>query len=423
MPVSATASATECSAPSGEIGFDVAMVSVPPSRHGVARVHDEVHEHLLDAGRVGVDRGDARVEVQVDVDAGAHELQQHLVRGGDHVVQVDDLGIVGAAPAVREEILGERGGLGRRPLHRREPVAGLAEHAQVVVEQLGVAAHHREEVVEVVGDVAGEPPDRFHLLRVEQLLLEALAAGDVVEQHEAGVGVAVEPADARLVDLDPHDLVVGRDVPLLDRHELHRARRELRELVLPAAVVDVVVRFEPGADELLARGAQHLAQRRVGIDDHAVERGERHPDRRRVERAAELVGRDAAVRVGEVTLVERGGEEQQAEQAHRHEHLENEDGRARRVTEIDQRPGLARDRPVGDRGHRQRRGRHAAQPEADRGPHQQQHRRVRERVRPHVEREHAGDEHRGTEDHAFGGVPGHRRIRSSRTTTAARSRR
>ena len=41
---------------------------------------------------------------------------------------------------------------------------------------LGVAADHGQEVVEVVGDAAGEPPDRLELLRLPQLLLELACA-------------------------------------------------------------------------------------------------------------------------------------------------------------------------------------------------------------------------------------------------------
>ena len=45
--------------------------------------------------------------------------------------------------------------------------------------QLGVAANRGQQVVEVVGDAAGQPADRLHLLRLAQLILELHAIADV----------------------------------------------------------------------------------------------------------------------------------------------------------------------------------------------------------------------------------------------------
>ena len=67
---------------------------------------------------------------------------------------------------------------------------------QVMPQQLDVAEDHREDVVEVVRDAAGELPDRFHLLRPEQRFprlvqrfVRRLQLRDVVRDAE-------EPEDA-----------------------------------------------------------------------------------------------------------------------------------------------------------------------------------------------------------------------------------
>ena len=44
--------------------------------------------------------------------------------------------------------------------------------ARLLQQHLGVAADDGEQVVEVVGDAAGEPADGLHLLRLAELLLE-----------------------------------------------------------------------------------------------------------------------------------------------------------------------------------------------------------------------------------------------------------
>ena len=51
--------------------------------------------------------------------------------------------------------------------------------ADALQQELAVAGDHHEQIVEVVGDAAGEPADGFHLLRLAELLLQGAAFGDV----------------------------------------------------------------------------------------------------------------------------------------------------------------------------------------------------------------------------------------------------
>src|SRR3546814_1398096 len=56
-------------------------------------------------------------------------------------------------------------------------------------QQVGKADHRRQQVVEVVGDAAGELADRLHLLRLDELALEVLLLGRIDEMDdEAGQG-------------------------------------------------------------------------------------------------------------------------------------------------------------------------------------------------------------------------------------------
>ena len=52
------------------------------------------------------------------------------------------------------------------------------------LEQLQIADHDAEQIVEVVRDAAGELADRFHLLRLQQPRFEALLLGQVVDDRE-----------------------------------------------------------------------------------------------------------------------------------------------------------------------------------------------------------------------------------------------
>ena len=68
--------------------------------------------------------------------------------------------------------------------HRRigQPGERAAVRRQPSLQQFDVAADHRQVVVEVVRDAAGEPAHRFHLLRLAQRLLGHFAAANLVPQ-------------------------------------------------------------------------------------------------------------------------------------------------------------------------------------------------------------------------------------------------
>ena len=65
--------------------------------------------------------------------------------------------------------------------------------------QVGRAHDAHQDVVEVVRDAAGEPADRFELLRLPQLFLERAPLGDVAEEPgEHGAAVGADPRDRQL---------------------------------------------------------------------------------------------------------------------------------------------------------------------------------------------------------------------------------
>ncbi len=80
--------------------------------------------------------------------------------------------------AKREELADERcrprGGLENftrfRPQFRRD-------RREVFVENVAVTANRREQIIEIMRHAAGEQTDRFHFLRLEQLLLAFLKGG------------------------------------------------------------------------------------------------------------------------------------------------------------------------------------------------------------------------------------------------------
>ncbi len=89
------------------------------------------------------------------------------------------------APSEGEQVTGELCPLlGGLQGHAGEPaVAGIRE---VVRKDLGVADHHREEVVEVVGDAARELAHRLHLLRLAKLPFRPKPLREIAGDAEDG---------------------------------------------------------------------------------------------------------------------------------------------------------------------------------------------------------------------------------------------
>src|SRR5262249_40860187 len=111
---------------------------------------------------------------------------------GYDFVEIENLGREHLLAAESKELACQRccalgciGNFLRRSTERRIGTEALEQ-------ELGIAGDDHEEIVEVMGDAAGETSDSFHLLRLAQLLLEPAALGDVFhEEFECSSGFAV----------------------------------------------------------------------------------------------------------------------------------------------------------------------------------------------------------------------------------------
>ena len=87
------------------------------------------------------------------------------------------------------------------------PVRNLEQRIvrpDVCQSELEIALDRREQVVEVVRDAAGKPPDRLHLLRLDELHLHARPLGDVpTVDHEAGNRAIQEVIGSRAFQPSP----------------------------------------------------------------------------------------------------------------------------------------------------------------------------------------------------------------------------
>ena len=85
------------------------MVSLPPSRHGVARVDRQVHDDLLDLAGIGLDRA-SRARDHHEVDVLADQAGEHLQVFGDDLVEVDHFGRQHLLAAEGEQLARQRRG-------------------------------------------------------------------------------------------------------------------------------------------------------------------------------------------------------------------------------------------------------------------------------------------------------------------------
>ena len=111
-------------------GLDRQLAAV---RHRVARVDDQVHEHLLDLARVGLDAAERAAEDGDDLDVLADQAAQHLLHLADDVVQFQDPRLEHLLAAEREQLARQRAG----PVGRLGDLLDVLANARVSCRRAG----------------------------------------------------------------------------------------------------------------------------------------------------------------------------------------------------------------------------------------------------------------------------------------------
>ena len=265
------------------VQFDVGSLDrqPPAGRHRIARVDREVDENLLHRRRIdrhltqiGRERGD-------QLDILADQPAQQFLDLRHQRVEVDHLRLQHLPPAERQQLPGQRRGAIARRLNFQQIQAQRILLRDLVEHQVAVAEDRREQVVEVVRDPAGELTDRFHLLRLAQLLLELAPLGDVARVDDDGADGGV----AEAVDADPfHD--PPRAVGVMEPDFFHDRR---------AGFADGL--GQAHADELAILRVQEIEDR---SSHHLLRRPSEMADRRGAEIRDAPLGVDQQQRVGAV---------------------------------------------------------------------------------------------------------------------------
>ena len=163
----------------------------------------------------------------------------------DQRIEIDRLRVERLAPPEGEQPLGELGAELGGLLRLLENLA-ILRVLEPPLEHLEIAGDHREKIVEVMGDAAGELADGLHLLRLAQLLLHLDPRREVADEAGEDGG----PAELHLAD-----------------RELHREDR---------AVLALRLHLAADADDALLAGPP--VSREIAVMVLAMGRGHEHLD-------------------------------------------------------------------------------------------------------------------------------------------------
>ena len=214
-----------------DVGGD--QLDAAPVRHGVTRVDEQIHEHLIDLGGIGQHRARVDVGQERHRDVLAEQPLEHRQHGADLLVHVQALRGQELLAAEGQELPRDVGRAVRGALDDLDLAPARVVGAQLAHEHDAPARNHGDEVVEVVSDTAGQTADRLHLLGLQELLL------------------------------GHRELVVGRAKLLVEPRVVHRDGRVVGERL---GEIDLLVRIDPAvADhERPDRGAPHHQRDREG---------------------------------------------------------------------------------------------------------------------------------------------------------------
>src|SRR6266852_1981429 len=156
-----------------------------PYRHGVAGVHGQVQQHLLELSGIRFYAPERVTQSKTKLNVFPNQPSQELAHLSDQLIHVQNFGLEHLHPAESKHLAGQRSG----PVGGFQNLLGVAVEkvpgSQAVEEQFTVPSYHRQQVVKVVSHAACQSSQRLHLLRLAELAFELLALSFVPLQCTA----------------------------------------------------------------------------------------------------------------------------------------------------------------------------------------------------------------------------------------------
>ena len=150
---------------------------------GIDRVHHKIDDDLIELTRIELHALDSGIKIQHQDDACRHQTPEQRMNGAKRVVQVHQARPQHLTAAEREQLLDQRGSAIGRPHQFFQRVVAVDDRRPVLdLEKVGANDDHRQQIVEVVGDAAGQLADGLQPLCLTKLRFEILLAGAVDEK-------------------------------------------------------------------------------------------------------------------------------------------------------------------------------------------------------------------------------------------------
>src|SRR5262249_36206582 len=153
--------------------------------------------------RVPLNDASVRRKLELRLDVVTEQPAKQPAHMADEVVEIERVEHEHLTPAERQQL----------PRERRRALAGVADlieigsaglvEAVVPGEHVAKAENGGELVVEIVGDAAGEPADRFHLQGLLKLPFRIAALGDIESHADDAIRLTIGVADQPAVSLRP----------------------------------------------------------------------------------------------------------------------------------------------------------------------------------------------------------------------------
>ena len=159
-----------------DAGLDLERSAV---RHGFFSIGDEVHDALFDELGIGEDKREIAFERQVDMDRFAGHDADEAFDVADGVIEINVFGVAGMVPAEGKELAGERSAAIAGAFDFFDVVANRVAILEVDHGESGVTGDGGEEVVEIVGDAAGEATGRVEGLGFAAAIFDLESVSDV----------------------------------------------------------------------------------------------------------------------------------------------------------------------------------------------------------------------------------------------------
>ena len=144
----------------------------PAVRHGIHGVHRQVHQHLVQLPRIGHDGPLRGIGLDDQLDIFPDQALQHGLVLGHQAAQIHRSGLDDLFAAESQQLAGEIGGALSRLANLLDPLPQWIAGLVLAEQQIAVAVDYRQQVIEVMGDAAGQAPDALQLLRLPELLFQ-----------------------------------------------------------------------------------------------------------------------------------------------------------------------------------------------------------------------------------------------------------